>query len=497
MLSPEEWRTFFSYLQRTQHSNLLCVNIVDTVIIDDEGDIIIWLFTGKDGKILKKNADKRTAANLKRSFSQRAMNDRTNYLDNVAIERCMTAKVLRDAEFEALMRQMDKDKKLRAMGSIGGHVGKRPYCIQQYIAPYQGLRYVSACDFLENGDVQQSCFASPAPYGVLGDPVELFNCAPSGTGKESPAMDPTLTAELKDCMIRIAKHVHERSGESLSRLVAEFIMDRFGKVFLQTVAHYEWRVKEAKAGEEPTEAPEAPHMQIPLPVQPSDRAPRQVIPTRPSRPGHAPRGRPSTARIRQTSHNHAPVPQGSTRRPQSARTSRSLVARSCRDNQVVELSKALQTTDKQVESLSVQIRQAKAESDSLKEELKQKEQDAQVLRLNMKREWESAIDSRQGGAKGDVNNRLMELTDLVKTQQQHFGVSMSRSMLMFRDELMRVHQEFDRRDRDNLARIRGLETTVQTLNADLERNQHANRKSKRSFVGGTVSPHHHKSDHHT
>lgn len=73
-------------------------------------------------------------------------------------------------------------------------------------------------------------------------------------------------------------------------------------------------------------------------------------------------------------------------------------------------------------------------------EIKNKEYDASMLRIEMKREWETAIDSRQGGAKGGVNDRLEELKDLVQHQQQHFGVSLSRSMLMFKDELLRVHQ---------------------------------------------------------
>lgn len=99
MLSPDEWRDFFQLLQRvspprmiarlrrssqlacqTQNNTLLAINIIDTVIVDDEGDILCWLFTGKvlslhklaaaaltqrwarsqEGKVLKKNADKRT-----------------------------------------------------------------------------------------------------------------------------------------------------------------------------------------------------------------------------------------------------------------------------------------------------------------------------------------------------------------------------------------------------------------------------------------------------
>lgn len=132
-----------------------------------------------------------------------------------------------------------------------------------------------------------------------------------------------------------------------------------------------------------------------------------------------------------------------------------------------------------VESLQGQMRKAQEEAEMLKEELRQKEQDAQVMRLNMKREWEKAIDSRQGGAKGNVNSRVDELRNLVKQQQQHFGLSMSRSMLMFRDELMRVHQEFDRRDRDNLERIRGLEQTVQNLNAEIQRVQHPTTQAQR------------------
>lgn len=99
MLTPEEWRTFWSYLQRvrqlnscignflsrpalpasqTQHGNLLPISIVDTVIIDEEHEMSLWLFTGKvstennprsltlpppsplqDGRVLKKNAEKR------------------------------------------------------------------------------------------------------------------------------------------------------------------------------------------------------------------------------------------------------------------------------------------------------------------------------------------------------------------------------------------------------------------------------------------------------
>lgn len=465
MLSPDEWREFFQLLQRTQNNTLLAINIIDTVIIDDEGDILCWLFTGKEGKVLKKNADKRTVANLRRTFCQRALHDRTNYLDNVAIERCLTAKVLRDAEFEAQMRQMEKDIKFRGKTAS---MGKRPYCIQQYVPPYQGLRYVTECVWQQNGEVEQECFASPAPYGVLGDPVELFNMYPTNP-KESPPVDPTLQAEIRQSMCNIATHLHERTGNRLARLGAEWIVDRFGKVLLQTVSHFEWKPHEAAATGTAEDA--AADASAPVPA-----APRQEV-VRP-RPPQAPRGRPSTARARAPRPPSASTAARSSstarRRPQSAR-----VARPCRDGQVIELSKAIQTQNKMVESLQGQMRKAQEEAEMLKEELRQKEQDAQVMRLNMKREWEKAIDSRQGGAKGNVNSRVDELRNLVKQQQQHFGLSMSRSMLMFRDELMRVHQEFDRRDRDNLERIRGLEQTVQNLNAEIQRVQHPTTQGQR------------------
>ena len=105
----------------------------------------------------------------------------------------------------------------------------------------------------------------------------------------------------------------------------------------------------------------------------------------------------------------------------------------------------------------------------LREEIKNKEYDANMLRMEMKREWETAIDSRQGGAKGGVNDRIEELRDLVKHQQQHVGISMSKSMLMFKDELIRVHHEFDRRDQDQLKRIRYLETMVTEMHDALKR----------------------------
>jgi len=312
------------------------------------------------------------------------------------------------------------------------------------------------------------CF--PAPYGVIGDPVELFNCTPSN--KESPSIDELVQLEMKETMMRISKHVSEGSKHGLRRLVCEFIMDRFGKIYLQTVSHYEWAPP--SKGPEGAATPE-------MPQQPNNRLQMSV---RSPRQPRAPRGtRPSTARYRPRQVDPTVV-SSFPARPQSARAGRAMVERLCRDADMVDLSKGLQTTSKQIQALQTDLRQRQEEAEEIREEMRRNKQIAEVERRNLKTEWAAAIDSRQGGAKGSVDDRISSLKDLVKKQQQEFGTSMSRSMLMFRDELVRVHQEFDRRDHDNLERIRGLEQKVASLHAELRMAQHSQVAAQRSSKTG-------------
>ena len=386
----------------------------------------------------------------------------------------VTAKLVRVPELEHTARKLER------VGAYQGGtkaMGKLPYCIQEYVPPYQGLRYVADCRFAENGDIAQNCFASPAPYGVLGDPVELFNCAPN---EEVARVDPLLELEFKDIMLRIAKHLHERTGKPIARLAAEFILDRFGKVYLQTVCDYEWRRSGDTSSSGPGVAMSATPSSPMPPREPNTSTARPLSARNTarlrwqcnedcdaegtSRKPRPPSGRPSTARQARQGFGSVKLHTAKTRaRPQTAGPTRSIVARECRNPEVTSISKALSETRDQVRSLKKEMEASQEEAGELRQEIRNKELDANMLRMEMKREWEQAIDSRQGGAKGTVNERVEELRQLVKHQQQNFGVSLSRSMLMFRDELLRLHQEFDRRDRDNLDRIKMLEGTVTDL----------------------------------
>merc|ERR1712159_746061 len=70
-------------------------------------------------------------------------------------------------------------------------------------------------------------------------------------------VDSLLQVEIEETMVRIAKHVHEASGQQLGRLVAEFIIDRFGQVMLQTIADYEWRSSGGREAKSDSEAAQA------------------------------------------------------------------------------------------------------------------------------------------------------------------------------------------------------------------------------------------------
>merc|ERR1711912_37050 len=100
-----------------------------------------------------------------------------------------------------------------------------------------------------------------------------------------------MQAEMKESMIRIAKHVNEKSREFLRRLVCEFIMDRFGKVYLQSVSHYAWSTTFKPKGEERP----AGEQQL---NYPQPREARREISVRSPHQPRVPQGRPSTANPR-------------------------------------------------------------------------------------------------------------------------------------------------------------------------------------------------------
>lgn len=63
--------------------------------------------------------------------------------------------------------------------------------------------------------VEQECFASPAPYGVLGDPVELFNVYPTNPKAASLPLHTHVHDNIPVCMIP-ARALHSVAGSAAS-----------------------------------------------------------------------------------------------------------------------------------------------------------------------------------------------------------------------------------------------------------------------------------------
>uniref|UniRef100_A0A7S3DBF5 Uncharacterized protein n=1 Tax=Palpitomonas bilix TaxID=652834 RepID=A0A7S3DBF5_9EUKA len=195
------------------------LNMLDTILFRD-GLPVLWLFTNKDGKVMRKKDTNTTLAKARDYFLKKALEDtKVNYTKTVCSYSADTpdAATMDGVEFARFMDYLAKVKTVDE---------QLPCCIHLFKKPCFDMCYI--CTF-HKIDATYSVESVPVKYDRRYNPGcrELNKDRPVA---EEFEVDGAVKRELERLVLSIVSFITDAHNKYADTLVCEFIEDVRGKV---------------------------------------------------------------------------------------------------------------------------------------------------------------------------------------------------------------------------------------------------------------------------
>eukprot|EP00002_Diphylleia_rotans_P000468 TRINITY_DN10243_c0_g1_i2.p1 TRINITY_DN10243_c0_g1~~TRINITY_DN10243_c0_g1_i2.p1 ORF type:complete len:291 (+),score=53.60 TRINITY_DN10243_c0_g1_i2:111-983(+) len=207
----------------SQSQDKLRFDIPQTVIFDSSGRVHRWLFTSKDGFILRKSPHKATISSIKDSFLQLSQSDPTNIHKFVSVVwKGRDAELVQGDEFFSICEglvALEEDDQVEQMTQA-------PSMIQVYTRPLLDQKYTSTYFINEAGEIK--CEVSCSKYHQsfhLKDRHILENVAWSGINPSA-----VVISEVKKATIYLLQYLGTVYNINPTLLVTDFIQENNGRV---------------------------------------------------------------------------------------------------------------------------------------------------------------------------------------------------------------------------------------------------------------------------
>ena len=206
------------------------LDIVDTLFLDEYGDPAAWYYTDAKSRTVKaKRGDALTwdaAVDWLRS-SAAAQHGAGPGAPTVVERSRAVALLLQDEDMAALAQRLSESEVQE-----NPPTETSPFCLQPYVPPSQGVRYIAVYMRSDHGS---ACEAFPATYGSRYLDVTVEHAGSPGAQPPLPPVADAVLLEIRHLMLSAVTFMRKAHKMALDGLALEFVQDAEGKLLFHTV----------------------------------------------------------------------------------------------------------------------------------------------------------------------------------------------------------------------------------------------------------------------
>ena len=206
------------------------LDIVDTLFLDEYGDPAAWYYTDAKSRTVKaKRGDALTwdaAVDWLRS-SAAAQHGAAPGAPTVVERSRAVALLLQDEDMAALAQRLSESEVQE-----NPPTETSPFCLQPYVPPSQGVRYIAVYMRSDHGS---ACEAFPATYGSRYLDVTVEHAGSPGAQPPLPPVADAVLLEIRHLMLSAVTFMRKAHKMALDGLALEFVQDAEGKLLFHTV----------------------------------------------------------------------------------------------------------------------------------------------------------------------------------------------------------------------------------------------------------------------